>query len=419
MQRLQAYKVKLKPNKVQKRLLDQYAGCCRKVYNLALDLCKRRYERQQKHKEAGREEAAKKLSYLGQFGMGKRVKKWRKRWPYLQDPYSQSLGMSVKHVDLAYKSLFRKHGKMPRFKKRGVKDSVHYYQGIRIDNRNHRVYAPKLGWIRYFKNRPVEGTPKNLTFTKEAGEWFASIQTEREIKEPVHPEPDKAVAVHLGVNRFYTLSTGLHGQGPQPGKKLKDKLTWEQRKLSRKKKHSKNFKKQNHRLQKLHRHIANIRKDHHHKLSHKLTSEYGSIFMEDLKIQEMTKTAKGTVEEPGKNVKVQAKFNRYMLDQGLYAFRSMMEYKQAWKGGKFTLVEPTENSRTCHKCGHSDNLNRDGLLRFSCISCGYQSHADDNASINLYRAGYAQSACEEGKPSKSQRRGSKTGNSLLAGTEGA
>ena len=118
------------------------------------------------------------------------------------------------------------------------------------------------------------------------------------------------------------------------------------------------------------------------------------VVIEDLKIANMSKSAKGTKESPGKNVKAKSGLNKSILDQGWYEFRRQLEYKQLWRGGQVLAVLAAYTSQRCSCCGHTEAGNRKTQELFLCVSCGYQDHADINAAKNIEAAGSAVLACE-------------------------
>ncbi|MGC8530385.1 MAG: RNA-guided endonuclease InsQ/TnpB family protein, partial [Leptospirillia bacterium] len=178
------------------------------------------------------------------------------------------------------------------------------------------------------KSRTVSGTVKNVTVRRSGDRWFVSIQTEREIDTPVHPNPG-IVGIDLGVARFATLSDGTV---IAPGRFLArhaDRLKRLQRALSRKKKGSKNRASARKKLARLHRKIADSRTDFLHKVSTAISQNHAVVVIEDLNVKGMSASASGTKECPGRNVRQKAGLNRSLLDQGWRSFVRMLEYKTA------------------------------------------------------------------------------------------
>ena len=183
---------------------------------------------------------------------------------------------------------------------------------------------------------------------------------------------------------------------------LEKKIAKEQRNLSRKTKGSKNFEKQKVQVAKIHQKIVNVRKDSLHKLSHAVAKSHSIVVLENLKIKNMTASAKGTKENPGKNVKAKSGLNRSIMRQGWGEFGRQLSYKLAWSGGTFLEVPPHYTSQTCPGCGHVAKENRKNEA-FNCVSCGYSGHADVVGAINILERGRRLSVCGEVVPRVSKK----------------
>ncbi|MBK5937599.1 hypothetical protein CCR81_12350, partial [Halorhodospira halophila] len=251
---------------------------------------------------------------------------------------------------------------------------------------------PKLGWIRYRKSREVLGTVKNVTVSASGGKWFISIQTEREVETPKHPA-SSIVGADAGVTNLVTLSNGEVFAPVNALAKRQRQLIRAQRAMSRKKKFSRNWIKAKARVQKIHTRISNTRRDYLHKLTTTLSKNHAAVVIEDLQVRNMTKSASGTADQPGKNVRAKAGLNRSILDQGWGKLRRQLEYKQAWRGGMVVAVQPMYTSQTCSVCGHVDQASRKTQSRFECAACGHSENADVNAACNILAAGHAVMAC--------------------------
>lgn len=388
MKRQQAYKFVLRPTGAQQRQMGRFSGSCRVVFNEALKLQKDRYERGEKK--------------LGYAGLCKELTAWRNGDPmpsgrvalWLADAPVHPLQQALKDLERAYANFFAKRAGFPRFRKKGRADSFRYPdpKQIKLDQANGRIFLPKLGWMRYRKSRDVEGVLRHVTVSFRAGRWFVSIQTECEIEQPVHPA-SSIVGVDMGVANFAALSTGEIIAPVDALKRHAQRLARYQRAMSRKQKFSRNWRRAKARVQKLHARIGNIRCDHLHKLSTMLSKNHAGIVIEDLQIRNLSRSASGTVEQPGRNVRAKAGLNRSILDQGWFEFRRQLEYKQGWRGGIVVVVDPRNTSRTCPVCGHVAKENRPTPSRFECVACGYTAHADVNAACNILAAGHAVMAC--------------------------
>ncbi|MBU4140337.1 MAG: transposase [Candidatus Omnitrophica bacterium] len=201
------------------------------------------------------------------------------------------------------------------------------------------------------------------------------------------------MGIDRGITTFAQCSDGKAILGISPLKKNLKKLAKLQRKLSRKKKVSANWRKTKLKIERLHNHIANLRKDFLHKTSTQLAQSHSLIVMEDLKVGVMAKSAKGTKENPGTNVKAKSGLSRSILDQGWQMFQQFLSYKLNWRGGELILIPPKNTSLKCRLCGHIAKENRINQAKFQCIQCGHTEGADLNASINILAEGHSVLAC--------------------------
>lgn len=387
MQRLQAYRFELKPNGEQQRLMRRFAGSCRYVYNKALAL-------QQARHEAGEKK-------LGYAALCKALTKW-KAGPetlWLNETPSQALQQALKNLERAYNNFFEKRADFPRFKKKGQSDSFRYPQGIKLDQGNSRIFLPKLGWLRYRNSRDVRGEVKNATISQSGGKWFISIQTGREVQQPL--PNGEAVGIDMGIARFATLSDGSFIEPLNTFRKHEARLARYQRAMSRKVKFSNNWMKAKAHVQRIHTRVANTRKDFLHKASCQISQSHAMIAIEDLQVRNMSKSAKGSSEQHGKQVKQKSGLNRSILDQGWAEFRRQLEYKAAWNGGFVVAVPPQYTSQTCPYCGRVSKDSRQTQAKFECVECGFEENADLVGAINILARGHRVLAC--GEPVQSGR----------------
>ncbi|MDI7087989.1 RNA-guided endonuclease TnpB family protein [Escherichia coli] len=344
MKRLQAFKFQLRPGGQQECEMRRFAGACRFVFNRAL-------ARQNENHEAGNK-------YIPYGKMASWLVEWKNatETQWLKDSPSQPLQQSLKDLERAYKNFFRKRAAFPRFKKRGQNDAFRYPQGVKLDQENSRIFLPTLGWMRYRNSRQVTGVVKNVTVSQSCGKWYISIQTESEVSTPVHPSASM-VGLDAGVAKLATLSDGTVFEPVNSFQKNQKKLARLQRQLSRKVKFSNNWQKQKRKIQRLHSCIANIRRDYLHKVTTAVSKNHAMIVIEDLKVSNMSKSAAGTVSQPGRNVRAKSGLNRSILDQGWYEMRRQLAYKQLWRGGQVLAVPPAYTSQRCAYCGHTAKEN--------------------------------------------------------------
>ena len=376
MKRMQAYKFQLRPKAKQANLMLGFAGCCRFVWNKALALEKETYQAEGKR--------------LGFYNLCKALRDWKKEeeTSFLAGAHSQILQFVLKDLDQAYKNFFEKRANFPRFKRKGVHDAFRYPQGFKLDEGTSRVYLPKIGWVRYRKSRAIKGTLKQVAVSLSAGEWYVSILTEREVVEPIHPAKS-SIGIDMGVVRFATLSDGSTIEPLNSFRKYEKKLAKLQRKQARCKKFSSNWQKIKSRIQRLHLHIANARKDFLHKASTMISKNHAVVVLEDLKVRNMSSAKAGGKRKSG--------LNKSILDQGWFEFRRQLTYKLAWLGGSLIAIPPQYTSQTCSRCGCVDRQNRQTQAKFKCTACGFEFNADHNAALNILAAGLAVTACGAGK----------------------
>ncbi len=382
MQRLQAFKYELIPTGQQQRDMRGFAGSCRFVFNKALTLQIERHEKGEKK--------------LGYAGLCKLLTEWRSgiETPWLRDAPTHPLQQALKDLERAYSNFFAKRSGFPHFKKKGQSDSFRYPdpKQIKLDQGNSRIFLPKLGWLRYRNSREVLGTVKNVTVSQSCGKWFVSIQTERQVEQPL--PRGGATGIDMGIARFATLSDGTYYAPLSSFKRHQRALCKAQQAMSRKDKFSNNWKKSKARVQKIHSRIGNARRDYLHKCSTTISKNHAMVCIEDLQVRNMSKSAKGSIEQPGTQVRAKSGLNKSILDQGWFEFRRQLDYKLAWNGGYLIAVPARNTSRTCPCCGRVSADNRQTQTRFECVQCGFEENADVVGAINVLRAGHARLACE-------------------------
>ena len=296
---------------------------------------------------------------------------------------------------------------MPQWKRKiDRRDSmrlVQFDKYCRVEG--NRVKLPNgVGFVKFRKSQDIIGTIKNITISKKLGHWYVSFGTERALSEnPTHPSKS-AIGIDLGITKLITTSDGEYIKPKNSFKAKQIKLAKLQRQLSKKVKFSENWKRQNRKIQKLHNHIANIRHDYLHKITTAISKNHSMIACEDLKVANMSKSASGTLENKGRNVKAKSGLNKSILDQGWGMMVNMLEYKQQWQGGLLIKVNPRYTSQTCFECKHIAKENRQTQAKFECVECRYVTNADFNAARNILAAGHAvlsaEGGCGKGRPMK-------------------
>ncbi len=371
----------LKTNRDIESKLLQFCGSSRFLWNKLLAMNLERLEKGQ--------------SLLWYNEMAWWLTLWKQSYEYgfLKECPSQVLQQKLRDLERAFKDCFDKTQplkRLPVFKKKGRGDGIRFPQGFKIYNR--RVFLPKLGWIGIYKSRHISGKIKNISISKKGERWYASIQVEQVIEIGRHPS-DSEIGIDAGIICFAAFSDGTTIEGVNSFRRHQDRLAREQRKLSKKQKGSQNWKKQKKKISGLHHTITNARKDFLHKLSTKISKSQARVYVESLQIRNMSASARGTLEDPGRNVKAKAGLNKSILDQGWYQFHRLLRYKLNWKGGQLVEVDFRYTSQRCSCCGDTSKENRPAQAVFRCLSCGHEENADVNAAENLLTAGQAGLVC--------------------------
>ncbi|WP_019896116.1 RNA-guided endonuclease InsQ/TnpB family protein [Hydrogenovibrio halophilus] len=376
-----AFKFKLMPNSDQVQKMIEFAGANRFVWNKALA------------KNLTLLEDKKPLLWYQEMNFWLGFWKKSNEYGFLKQAHSQSLQQTLKQLERAFKNGFDKKQplkRIPRFKRKGQKDSFSYPQGFKLDGNS--VFLPKIGWVKYRSSRKVVGELKNCTVSRRGKHWYVSVQVEYEAEIPRH-SANSIIGLDLGVKRFITLSDGSYIEPINSFKILEKKLAFAQSRLSKKVKFSSNWKKQKQRIARLHEKIANARLDFLHKTSTSISKNHAMIVVEDLKVRNMSKSAKGNIDKPGKNVKAKSGLNKSILDQGWGMFIQMLEYKQNWLGGDVLRVDPRHTSQTCPKCQNISRANRKTQSAFACTECGFKANADLVGALNVLARGHRVLAC--------------------------
>lgn len=406
MKKLKAYRYRLYPSPDQESLFRQTVGACRFVYNLCLEQRRLEWHRSNPRR-------------LTSYDQIKELPALKEEASWLRDVPNHPLQQAVMDLDKAFKNFFAGRGSFPQFHKRGQKDSFRYPDPKQFKIAPERIFLPKAGWVDWVQHRPLDGQPKTATVSREADDWYVSIQCEIETAELL-PNLGPAVGIDLGIAKPMTLSSGEPVMLPRTSEKERRRLAALQQRLARRDKGSKNRRKAQMAVARFQAKLARRRKDAAHKATTKIAKNHGLIVVEDLQVKNMTASAAGSVEEPGRNVRAKAGLNRSMLDIAPGQIRQMLTYKADWYGSSLVAVPPAYTSQTCSVCGHVHKDNRRSQSDFCCLACGHAENADVNAaknilSLGLKTGGLPGLACESNRTSgrKQERKGRKAGSSVL------
>lgn len=372
------YKYKLRLTKAQSVRLNQWVGACRYVYNWSKSLKDDAYEML----------GAKLYAYdLKNF-----LPKLKSSHDWIKDVDSEAMQDVLERLEKAYDKFFNEGAGFPKFTRKYKYNSL-TIKSIKIDTHN-RFKIPKIGSIKFYNSNPMrEGSKlKRATIIKDTNGWHICVVCEVE-HQSIPAIENQEVGLDWGVKRFYTLSNGEWEKNPRFFGKYRKQKKRLQRSLSRKTKGSHNWKNVKRQLSRLESKIARRRKDWQHKLSTNLIRKYNGIFVEDLKVKNMTKKAKPKLAEDGKtylpnNASAKSGLNRSILDTAPSQFLGMLEYKSVWNERLFVKSNPKNSSNECSECGYVSKENRKSQSEFKCMACEHQENADVNAAKNHKSRGY-------------------------------
>lgn len=347
-----AYKYRIYPSENQKTLIAKHIGCCRFIYNWALDM------RIQEYRENN-------VSLSG-FDIMKMLPHLKMQNTWLKEVNSQSLQHSIANTDIAFKNFFRATCGFPKFKKKLNRGSFSVYQKMQI--KNNLLFIPKFkAGIAIVMHRELSGEIKQITISKTpTGKFFASVLVYIDTATvPLYKvDETTTIGIDLGIKSFVTKSNGGIVENPKYLLRSLKKIKYVQRRCSRRK-----GKKYILKLASLHERIANQRADFLNKVSTILIRENQSIAIENLNIRGMVKNHPIAMA---------------VSDCGWGLFINMLEYKAKWQGVNILKIgrfEPT--SKMCSVCG---SINKELALKdriWTCNTCNSILDRDVNAAINI------------------------------------
>jgi len=313
---------------------------------------------------------------------------------------AQSGQQILAHLDRAYDNWWDpKHpAGPPRFKKRRNELAVPFPgQAVAVRKLNNRwaeVRLPKLGWVPFRLSRPLGGVVRNATVSRDALGWHVAFGVATGAR-PVPPNGLPGCGVDFGIacSAYVSTETAPRLMPPTLTEGERRRLLGLERRKARQVRWAKRYNRGRYsgRLRRTIAEIARLRArqarrraDFTHKLTTDLAQRHGWVGIEDLRVTGMTRSARGTFEQPGRSVRAKAGLNRAVLDNTPGERRRQLAYKAPRFGSELWLVPPQATSQTCAKCGHRDPASRPGCGRlFACTGCGHQAHADANAARNI------------------------------------
>ncbi len=374
------YKFKLDPTDAQADAFARNVGVCRVVYNLALEQRRDHYRQFRRATGFG-------ISFASQC---RELTDLRADVDWIAEGSLTAQQQALRDLASAYSNFFAGRADYPTFRRKGVNESFRF-QGREVAFRRLNkswglVKLPKIGEVRFRWTRDIPGKLKNVTISLNPLGWHVSFATEREETVARHTGP--AVGIDRGVAEPVAYSDGTFAAFPKTEiKRLEKRAQRAATALSRCRKGSNRRKVAKARVAALRAKMARVRKHFNHVETARLARTFGVACLEALQIRNMTASAKGTVEEPGKNVAQKAGWNRSMLEIGWYQFHTFLTYKIAAAGGEVCLVTAAYTSTDCSCCGMREKTNRKSQAVYECAGCGSAMNADTNAAINILMAG--------------------------------
>ena len=372
-------KFRLEPTPEQEQILREHCGQARLIWNLGLN------QRNCYH------------PYIGPtpdfVEMSAQLTQLRKGIDWLQAGSQTVQQQALKDLDQAFRNWWKNPGHFgrPTWRSRGRHEGFRIVgpqasRFERLSRKRARILIPKVGWVdwRWTRN---PGEVKSYRIKRDAaGRWWIAFAMKPEPKP--NPSNGKTIGIDCGVAHSFVTSEGEMFDVPGLTLGEQRRLLTLQRKLARQELVSNRREKTKREIAGLVARRVNRKKDLIEKLTSQLAESYEWIHIEDLKIRNMTRSAKGTLEEPGKNVAQKQGLNRSILEQGWGLFAQRLEDKAP---GRVKRINPAYSSQCCSVCRHIAKENRESQAVFLCKACGYQENADVNAA-KVLAAGHAVSA---------------------------
>jgi putative transposase len=381
-----AYTYKLAPTPAQQEKLDWTLWRCRELYNAALA----------ERKEAWRMRQVS-IGYYEQKRDLPAIKELR---PEYKDIHAHVLQDVIKRLDKAFQAFFRRvkvgeKAGYPRFQGRNRYHSLTYPEygnGVTLDGGI--LSLSKIGRVAIRLHRPLEGTPKTVTISREADGWYASISCADVPTQPL-PLTGQETGIDVGLKSFLALADGTLVENPRHSRKAEKALKRAQRRVSRRKKGSNRRRKAVKLLAKQHQKIARQRRDFHHKMARSLMRQYDTIYHEAIQAKNLSARPKPKPDGNGgylpNGASHKAGLNKSINDAGWSQFLTILACKAAYAGKRVKAVPPAYTSQDCSGCG--ERVPKSLSVRtHSCPACGLVLDRDTNAALNILWAGQAREA---------------------------
>jgi IS605 OrfB family transposase len=363
---------RLQPTLAQEAALLEHCAHARFVWNLAVE--QHRYWRPDRSAAPGFVEQCRQLTEA------------RREFDWLAAGSQTVQQQALRDFAQAMRNFFAGTHRRPTWRKAGRHEGFRIvgrrggqWDVRRVSRRVGQVRVPKVGWVRFRWSRTVPDDVRSFRVTRDrAGRWHVAFAA---IPNPIPgPGTGTVVGVDRGVVVSAALSTGKQLSVPGLRDSEARRLLRLQRRLARAKPGSNRRRRLKAAIARIKAHEADRRKDWVEKTSTDLARRFDVIRVEDLKIRNMVRSARGTVTAPGKNVRAKAGLNRAIHASGWGRLVTRLEDKAP---GRLEKVDPAYTSQTCNACGHRAADNRESQAVFRCRACGHADHADVNAAKNI------------------------------------
>lgn len=363
---IKSFKFRIFPDKETAHFLICQFGCCRWVFNNALEQINDHFEKTGK--------------FLNAIDTNRALPKLKRQeeTKWLGDVMSQPLQVAGQCAETAFKNFFSKKAKRPKFKSRKAKQCFMVPQGARIEDGLLRLPKIKKG-IKIILSREIQGRVMHVHISKNpAGQFFASFTCEVEIEQ--FEKTGKQTGVDVGLKSAAILSDGQKFENAKPLRTLEKKLKHEQKKLSRQQKGSRSWERQRQKVARLHNKIRNIRHDNIHKITTTIVKSHDAVVVETLAV---------------KNMMQNHHLAKAFSDAALGELQRQLKFKCEWHGRVFIPIGRFfASSQLCHVCGWQ---NKDLQLKdreWTCSCCHTHHDRDVNAAKNILNEGLnIQSGC--------------------------
>ena len=372
---------RLLPSPAQEAVLRDHCAHARYLWNLAVE--------QHSYWRVGRTSAPGYLEQCQQLTQARAEHEWLRQGSQtvqqqaLRD-FARAMSAFFDPANPAGRPSWRKAGRDEGFR---IVGRGRQWEVRRLSRKVGQVWVPKAGWVRFRWSRAVPPGVKSYRVTMDrAGRWHVAFAA---IPDPVPaPGNGEVVGIDRGVAVSAALSTGETLHAPGLTVQERQRLRRLEREVARSKRGSNRRAQVRHAIARLRARETDRRKDWAEKTSTGLARRFDLIWVEDLNVKGMTRSARGTVQAPGRNVRPKAGLNRAILASGWGLLVRRLGDKAP---GRVEKIRPAFTSQRCSACGHVDAKSRESQARFACTVCGFACNADVNAAQNI-AAGHAVTA---------------------------